>query len=127
MLLFFFLLLQIIVKIQFRILFSYSIYINRFAKEYWDALVVECNNDENTLYNLLIIELNSLPTDVLQAFILYIESTDNLLPLFLQLFIHILNCMDKRGFLSDEICSNCLSFMITLPIRFFYSFFLFYR
>ena len=102
-------------------------YINRFAKEYWDALVVECNNDDSTLYNLLIIELNSLPTDVLQAFILYIESTDNLLPLFLQLFIHILNCMDKRGFLSDDIFSNCLSFMITLPIRFFYSFFLFYR
>ena len=85
MLLFFYLLLQIIVKIQFRILLIIFSFIYRFAKEYWDALVVECNNDESTLYNLLIIELNSLPTDVLQAFILYIESTDNLLPLFLQL------------------------------------------
>lgn len=127
MLLFFFLLLQIIVKIQFRILFFLFSFIYRFAKEYWDALVVECNHDKNTLYNLLIIELDNLPTDVLQAFLSYIESTDILLPLYLQLFIHILNCMDKRGFLSDEICSNCLSFMITLPIRFFYFLFLTYR
>ena len=88
----------------------------RFVDEYWKYTQEELSDDENHLLRLLIIELSNLPSFVLEHLLLLIEKNQDINKELLLFYFEIINTLKEQNQLSEIIGSNCISFIISLPI-----------
>ena len=84
--------------------------------EYWKLTQEELNENESHLLRLLRIELSNLPPFVHEHLLLLIEKNQDVNKELLLFYFDIINTMKKQDQLTEIIGSNCVSFIISLPI-----------